>query len=151
MICCMNFLSIQKKKYNVKAGFFTMNHVKLHDVLVNKLGLVDPIIISSINQIGFRMNPSQVEVESALKKKDSYNIAMSFLASGAIRPKEAIDYIGSLDGVDTVLFGASSPANAASSSSLFISSDMSNPLLRRVRSHPLGGNSLCRFLYLLLL
>jgi hypothetical protein len=36
---------------------------------------------------------------------------MSFLASGAIRPKEAVDYIGSIDGVDAVLFGASSPAH----------------------------------------
>ncbi len=103
------FSQYTEKKYNVKAGFFTMNYDKLHDVLVNKLGLVDPIIVSDINKIGFRMNPSQEVVESTLKKRDSYNIAMSFLASGAIRPKEAVDYIGSFDGVDSVLFGASSP------------------------------------------
>lgn len=106
------FSQYTEKKYNVKAGFFTMNYVKLHDVLVNKLGLVDPIIISDINKIGFRMNPSQAEVESVLKKKDSYNIAMSFLASGAIKPKEAVEYIGSLEGsVKSVLFGASSPSH----------------------------------------
>ena len=100
-----------EKKYNVKAGFFTMNHVKLHDVLVNELGLKDPIIVSNMNKIGFRMNPSQEEVEDTLKKKDSCNIAMSFLASGAINPKEAAEYIESLEGVDSVLFGASSPAH----------------------------------------
>jgi hypothetical protein len=106
------FAQYTEKKYNVKAGFFTMNHVKLHDVLVNKLGLVDPIIVSDINKIGFRMNPSQTEVESTLKKKDSYNIAMSFLASGAIKPEEAVEYIGSLEGsVKSVLFGASSPSH----------------------------------------
>lgn len=105
------FSQYTEKKYNVKAGFFTMNHVKLHDVLVNKLGLIDPIIVSDINKIGFRMNPSQAEVESTLKKRDSYNIAMSFLASGAIKPKEAVDYIGSFAGVDSVLYGASSPAH----------------------------------------
>jgi hypothetical protein len=103
------FAQYTEKKYNVKAGFFTMNHVKLHDVLVNKLGLKDPIIVSNINKIGFRMNPSQEEVEKVLVKKDSCNIAMSFLASGALRPKEASEYIDSLEGVDSVLFGASSP------------------------------------------
>lgn len=105
------FAQYTKKKYNVKAGFFTMNHVKLHDVLVNKLGIKDPIIVSDINKIGFRMNPSQKEVENVLAKKDSYNIAMSFLASGALRPKKAAEYINSIKGVDSVLFGASSPGH----------------------------------------
>lgn len=99
------------KKYGVKAGFFTMNHVKLNDVLINKLGLKNPIIISDINKIGFRMNPTQKEVESVLAKKDSCNIAMSFLASGALRPKEATKYIKSIEGVDSVLFGASTPSH----------------------------------------
>ena len=88
-----------------------MNYAKLHDVLVNKLGLKDPVIVSNINKIGFRMNPSKQEVESVLAKKDSYNIAMSFLASGALRPKEAADYIASIEGVEAVLFGASTPSH----------------------------------------
>jgi hypothetical protein len=102
------FSNYCEKKYNVRAGFFTMNHVKLHDVLVNKIGLNNPIIVSSINKIGFRMNPSKKEVEKILSKNDSYNIAMSFLASGALKPKEASDYIESIKGVSSVLFGASS-------------------------------------------
>ena len=102
------FSNYCKMKYNVKAGFFTMNHVKLYDVLVNKLGLKDPIIVSGINKIGFRMNPSKKEVEKILEKNDSYNIAMSFLASGALNPKEASDYIESIKGVSSVVFGASS-------------------------------------------
>ena len=105
------FSKYAEKKYNVKAGFFTMNQVKLHDVLVNKIGLQDPIIVSNINKIGFRMNPSKVEVENTLAKRNSYNIAMSFLASGALRPKEASDYIESIKSVDSVLFGASSPGH----------------------------------------
>jgi hypothetical protein len=103
------FAKYAKEKYNVKAGFFTMNHVKLHNVLVNELEMQDPIIVSNINKIGFRMNPSKQEVESALSSEDSYNIAMSFLASGAIKPKEASDYINSIKGVKSVLFGASTP------------------------------------------
>ncbi len=101
------FSQYTDKKYGVKAGFFTMNHVKLQEVLVNKLGLKNPIIVSDINKIGFRMNPTQKEVEAVLAKKDSYNIAMSFLASGALRPVKATEYISSIDGVDSVLFGAS--------------------------------------------
>lgn len=113
------FAEYSEKKYGVKAGFFTMNHVKLHDVLVNKLGMKDPIIISDINKLGFRMNPSQNEVEEVLKKEDSFNIAMSILASGAINPQEAVDYIGSLGkGVDAVLFGASSPEHIKSTKEL---------------------------------
>ncbi|WP_405399610.1 hypothetical protein [Maribacter sp. Asnod2-G09] len=103
------FVKYAKEKYNVKAGFFTMNHVKLHDVLVNELKMDNPIIVSNINKIGFRMNPSKQEVENTLAKEDSYNIAMSFLASGAIRPDSASDYINSIKGVDSVLFGASTP------------------------------------------
>lgn len=105
------FAQYTEKKYQVKAGFFTMNFVKLHDVLVNKLGLKDPMIISNINKIGFRMNPLQTDVENTLAKKDSYNIAMSFLASGALKPQEASEYIDGIDGVNAVLFGASSPGH----------------------------------------
>jgi len=96
-----------EEKYKVKPGFFTMNYVKLHDVLVNELGLKNPIIVSNINKIGFRMNPNQKNVEAVLRKRDSYNIAMSFLASGALNPKEAAKYISSIDGVNSILFGAS--------------------------------------------
>lgn len=107
----LEFSKYSEKKYNVKAGFFTMNYEKLHDVLVNELGIENPIIISDINKIGFRMNSSKEDVEKILGKKDSINIAMSFLASGAIRPEEAVEYIKSIDGVNSVLFGASSPVH----------------------------------------
>jgi len=102
------FSQYVEEKYQVKAGFFTMNYVKLKDVLVNELGMKDPIIVSNINKIGFRMNPSRKDVEGALDQKNSYNIAMSFLASGALKPKEATDYINTIPHVDAVLFGASS-------------------------------------------
>ena len=103
------FANYVKKEYGVKAGFFTMNHAKLHNVLVNKLKLKNPIIISDINKIGFRMNPSQTDVENTLLKNDSYNIAMAFLASGALKPSEAAEYIKSTNGIHSVLFGASTP------------------------------------------
>jgi len=49
--------------------------------------------------------------EKKIKENNSYTSAMSMLASGAVRPKEAVDYISSLEGVDSVVFGASSPAH----------------------------------------
>ena len=107
----LEFHNYVRKKYNVEAGYFTMNFTKLHHVLVDKLGLENPIIVSNINKTGFRMNPSQEEVEKVLAEGTSRNIAMSFLASGAILPPEASEYIGSLEGIDGVLYGASSKAH----------------------------------------
>lgn len=105
------FAKYTQEKYGVKAGFFTMNYAMLHDVLVNDLEIEKPMICSNINKIGFRMNPSRTAVEEKLNLNDSVNIAMSFLASGAIKPEEAVSYIKSVNGVDAVLFGASSPAH----------------------------------------
>ena len=104
----LEFSNYVENKYHVKAGFFTMNYVRLHDILVNDLGMVNPIICSDVNKIGFRMNPNQEAVEAKINERSSYNIAMSILASGAIRPTEAVDYIGQLKGIDSVVFGASS-------------------------------------------
>ena len=103
------FAAYTEEKYGVKAGFFTMNYVKLNHILVNELGINNPMICSNVNKIGFRMNPSKRAVEDKVNKKNSHNIAMSFMASGAIKPKEAVEYIKDLEGVDSILFGASSP------------------------------------------
>ncbi len=102
------FSDYVERQYGVKAGFMTMNYVKLNGILVDELGLSNPLICSDINKIGFRMNPFREAVESKLRERNSYNIAMSFLASGAIHPREAAAYIGSLESIDSVLFGASS-------------------------------------------
>lgn len=107
-----------ESKYGVKAGFFTMNYTLLHEVLVHKLGIENPIIVSNINKIGFRMNPSQQKVEEVLKRKDSTNIAMSILASGAVPPREAVEYIGKQKGVQSVLFGASTPQHIEETSNM---------------------------------
>lgn len=106
------------KQYGVKAGFITMNHTKLHDLLTLKLGVQEPIICSAINKIGFRMNPSQDQVEKTIASSKGTTIAMSILASGAIRPTEAIEYINSIQGVDSILFGASTPSHIAETKEL---------------------------------
>ena len=100
-----------EKKYGVKAGFITMNHTKLYDTLTTKVGRDSPIICSGINKVGFRMNPSQKDVEETVSTAKGTTIAMSILASGAVRPKDAVEYINRLECVDSILFGASTPAH----------------------------------------
>jgi hypothetical protein len=100
-----------EKKYGVKAGFFTMNYVGLHAALVDRLQLDRPLICSCINKVGFRMNPDKSQVERVVAEERATTIAMSILASGAVHPREAVKYISELNGVESMLFGASSPGH----------------------------------------
>lgn len=96
-----------RKKYNVEPGYITMNMPALLDVL-NSLGIENPIICSSINKIGFRMSGGIELYEKYLQERQFRPIAMQVLAAGALRPKEAIEYLGKFPNIKSVLFGASS-------------------------------------------
>ena len=96
-----------RKKYNAEPGYITMNMPKLLDVL-NSVGIANPIICSSINKIGFRMSGGKELYEKYLTEKEFRPIAMQVLAAGALRPKEAIEYLGQFPKIESVLFGASS-------------------------------------------
>jgi hypothetical protein len=99
-----------KKKYKADAGFITMNMPKLLDVL-EKGGVTNPIICSSINKVGFRMSGGKEIYEDYLKNRKFRAIAMQVLGGGAIAPKEAIEYVCGLPNIESILFGASSKAN----------------------------------------
>jgi hypothetical protein len=99
-----------KKKYNAEPGYITMNLPALLDAL-NSVGIINPIICSSINKIGFRMSGGKDIYEKYLTEKEFRPIAMQVLAAGAIRPKEAIEYLGNFSRIESVLFGASSKAH----------------------------------------
>jgi hypothetical protein len=99
-----------RKKYNAEAGFITMNMPKLLDVL-QKQGIDNPIICSSINKAGFRMSGGKEIYEKTLATKRVRAIAMQVLGGGAIHPKEAMQYVCSLPNIESILFGASSRAN----------------------------------------
>ena len=96
-----------RKKYNAEPGYITMNMPALLDAL-NSIGIENPIICSSINKIGFRMSGGREIYEKYLREKDFRPIAMQVLAAGALRPKEAIEYLGNFPRIESVLFGASS-------------------------------------------
>lgn len=103
------FAKYVKKKYNAEPGFITMNMCKMVDVC-EQLGIENPIICSSINKIGFRVSGSIEAYENYLTdpSKKFRPIAMQVLAAGALKPKEAIEYIGKFPKIEAVLFGASS-------------------------------------------
>ena len=96
-----------RKKYNAEPGYITMNMPALLDAL-NSVGIENPIICSSINKIGFRMSGGIKLYEKYLNEKQFRPIAMQVLAAGALRPKEAIEYLGQFPKIESVLFGASS-------------------------------------------
>ncbi|HJV76961.1 MAG TPA: hypothetical protein VJ602_01165 [Paludibacter sp.] len=96
-----------RQKYKAEPGYITMNMPALLDVL-NSLGIENPIICCSINKIGFRMSGGIELYEKYLNEKQFRPIAMQVLAAGALRPKEAIEYLGKFPQIESVLFGASS-------------------------------------------
>lgn len=99
-----------RKKYDAEPGYITMNMPALLDAL-NSVGIDNPIICSSINKIGFRMSGGKEIYEKYLSEKEFRPIAMQVLAAGALRPKEAIEYLGKFPRIESVLFGASSKAH----------------------------------------
>ncbi len=96
-----------RKKYKAEPGYITMNMPALLDAL-NSIGIENPIICFSINKIGFRMSGGREIYEKYLLEKEFRPIAMQVLAAGALRPKEAVEYLGNFPRIESVLFGASS-------------------------------------------
>lgn len=99
-----------REKFKAEPGYITMNLPALLDAL-NSVGIENPIICSSINKIGFRMSGGKDAYENYLKEKEFRPMAMQVLAAGALRPKEAIEYLGQFPKIESVLFGASSKSH----------------------------------------
>ena len=99
-----------RQKYNAEAGFITMNLPRMLDIL-NELGFENPIVCSNINKIGFRMCGGVELYENTIATRKFRPIAMSVLASGALHPREAIEYIARQPRIGSIVFGASRRAN----------------------------------------
>jgi hypothetical protein len=113
----VGFYNHVKEKHNAEAGFITMNLPLLLDTLEGA-GIKNPIICASINKIGFRMSGGVDMYEKVIAEKRCRLIAMQVFAAGALPPKEALDYVCKLDGVEAILFGASSRGNIKQSKGL---------------------------------
>lgn len=106
-----------RKRYNAEPGFITMNLPRLLDDL-DRAGVENPIVCSNINKIGFRMSGGVEGYLDAMQKRPFRAVAMSVYASGAIAPREAIEWVSQLPNLESIVFGASSRANIASTVSL---------------------------------
>jgi hypothetical protein len=99
-----------EKHYGAEPGFITMNMPRLLDVL-EEIGIKNPIICANINKIGFRMCGGIRLYEEVIATRKFRPVAMSVLASGAIRPREAIEYVCRQRKIQSIVFGASSREN----------------------------------------
>ena len=99
-----------RDKYGAEPGFITMNTPMLLDVL-DELGIENPIVCSNINKIGFRMCGGIAAYERAIAERRFRPVAMSVLASGAISPRAAIEYVCAQPKIESIVFGASSRTN----------------------------------------
>jgi hypothetical protein len=111
------FANHVRKKYKAEPGFITMNMPALLDVL-EEVGVKNPIVCSNINKIGFRMCGGFEAYEKALREREFQAIAMSVFASGAIPPKEALEWVCAQPNVRSIVFGASSRGNIRSTRDL---------------------------------
>jgi hypothetical protein len=106
-----------RNRYNAEPGFITMNVPLLLDAL-EQVGIDNPIVCANINKIGFRMCGGVAEYEKIIATRRFRPIAMSILASGAIPPGEAIDYVCNQPNIESIVFGASSRHNIHQTKSL---------------------------------
>lgn len=106
------YCEYNRKKYNTTPGFITQN-LPYMIAKFKEWGIVDVVICSSINKIGYLMSPntdSYINVIETNDPNDYQIMAMSTLASGAIQPKEAYQFINQQN-IQSVVFGASSKSH----------------------------------------
>lgn len=108
--CFRIFHDHVRNKYGAEPGFITMNVPRLLDVL-DGLGIDNPIVCANINKIGFRMCGGVELYEKTIATRRFRPVAMSVLASGAIAPREAIEYVCRQPRIESIVFGASSRGN----------------------------------------
>jgi hypothetical protein len=107
------FANHVRSRYGADPGFITMNTPMLLDAL-DAVGIENPIVCSNMNKIGFRMSGGVAGYRDALEKRPFRAVAMSVFASGAIPPREAIEWVCSQPNIESIVFGASSRSHIRS-------------------------------------
>jgi hypothetical protein len=118
-----------RNQYHAEPGFITMNVPVLLDALEG-CGIENPIICADINKLGFRMCGGMKKYEELIASRRFQPIAMSVLASGAIPPREAIEYVCAQPNIKSIVFGASGRAHIRQTKSLIEELSMTEELLR---------------------
>ncbi|MGJ8720327.1 MAG: hypothetical protein ACSHW9_00660 [Salinibacterium amurskyense] len=111
------FANHVRSRYNAEPGFITMNLPMLLDHL-DSAGIDNPLVCSNINKIGFRMSGGVEAYQAALAERPFRAVAMSVFASGAIPPREALEWIYAQPGIESIVFGASSRSHIESTVAL---------------------------------
>ena len=100
------YMDYIKDNYGVEPAFGTMNFARLVESF-DEWGIERPLIMASFNNAGFQMNPSKDECERFLREYDVDVLAMSTLAAGYLKPKEAYEYLFSLPNIKSAVVGVS--------------------------------------------
>ena len=111
------FADAVRDRYGAEPGFITMNAPLLFKTL-DKMGIRNPIICTNINKVGFRMCGGMQAYEELINQGRCRLIAMSVLASGALPPGEALEYVCKYPQIESIVFGASSRRNIAQTKQL---------------------------------
>jgi hypothetical protein len=115
--CFRIFHDHVRRTYGAEPGYITMNLPMLLDVL-DRLGIENPVVCANINKIGFRMCGGVRLYEQVIATRRFRPIAMSVLASGAIAPQEALQYVCGQKNIESIVFGASGRSNIAQTKGL---------------------------------
>ena len=105
----INYVRILKNKsiipcFNTVNLPFFVNKMKEYEI--------EPLpVMAAANSKGFFVNPSIASFESTLKDNDVRLVAMSILASGSLSSKDAFKYLGTLENLESLTFGASSKSH----------------------------------------
>ena len=106
-----------RERYNAEPAFITMNAPLLQKRL-EAAGIENPIICANINKIGFRMCGGMQAYEDLIAGGRCRLVAMSVFASGALPPREALEYVCNFPQIESIVFGASSRRNIAQTKQL---------------------------------
>jgi hypothetical protein len=115
-----------RTRYAAEPGFFTMNLPRLLPAL-HAVGVTNPVVCANVNKIAFRMSGGVEAYREATRRHPARVIAMSVLASGALPPREAIEWVVAEPYVQSILFGASSRGNIEATVNLIREADAQWP------------------------
>ena len=96
-----------RSRYGAEPGFITMNLPLALDAL-ERAGIDNPIVCSNMNKLAFRVSGGTEAYDEALSERRFRPIAMSVFASGAIPPREALEWVHERPQIEAIVFGASS-------------------------------------------
>lgn len=95
-----------RARYGAEPGFITMNLPMALDAL-ERAGVENPIVCSNINKLAFRVSGGTEVYDQTLAARRFRPVAMSVFASGAIPPREALEWIHERPAIESIVFGAS--------------------------------------------